>query len=350
MIASISVTQPFATAVRQKVLGLMDVILHIGAHRCATTSFQYYMRSNADRLSAQRIGFWGPMRTRAGLFRGILPGPEVSLNRDIKRRALGRVQLQCAKSVELGVEKLVISDENMLGSMRVNMRFATLYSGAGERLARFGEAFGAYLSDVVINIRSPELYWASAFGFFAQNGRGVPHPGLLDRISQVQRTWRDVITDVACAVPQARLHVMPFEQFAGRPDAQLAHLTGQTAPRHFARDAYNQTPDLTALRQIMQPGEGDLPDGEGRWMPFTDPQRAMLRETYADDLMWLVAGADGLATLVQDPAQDTLAPSPAHNKAEKHPPQSDMTRGQNDDSRHRQVARPGRERAARKTG
>ena len=341
MITSIPVTQPFGAAIRQKARWLMDVILHIGAHRCATTSFQHYMRSNSKQLSAQGIGFWGPLRTRAGLFRGIQPEPKIRLNRNLKVRAQGRVQLQCAKSAELGVTKLVISDENMLGTMRGNARFADLYGGAGERLSRFGEAFRGYLSDVVINIRSPELYWASLFGFFAQHGRGVPHPGLLERIADTRRTWRDVISDVACAVPNARIHVFPFEQFAGQPDAQLAQVTGRPAPRHYARERHNATPDLALLRCIMEPAEGPLPEGHGRWMPFTDSQRAILRETYADDLMWLASGADGLAV---------LAKGPAHHKAEGHPPQSDMTRGRQDDSRHRQVARAGRKRAARKAG
>jgi len=45
------------------------------------------------------------------------------------------------------------------------------------------------------------------------------------------------------------------------------------------------------------PEPAELPsDGLGHWQPFTKDQTAALRETYADDLFWLTAGADGLAT------------------------------------------------------
>ncbi|MEH6740708.1 MAG: hypothetical protein V7695_19510, partial [Sulfitobacter sp.] len=40
-----------------------------------------------------------------------------------------------------------------------------------------------------------------------------------------------------------------------------------------------------------------------RWNPFNTEQAAYLREAYADDMMWLTAGADGLATLTEDPSR-----------------------------------------------
>jgi hypothetical protein len=241
------------------------------------------------------------------------------------------VQLRCAKSVDLGVKQLIVSDENMMGTMRANLRVGELYGGVGERIARFAEAFQGHLTDIFLNIRSPEYYWASVFGLFAEHGRGTPHPGLLRRVAHTPRSWRDVVTDVSCAAGGARVHVLPFERFAGRPDAQLAHLIGRPAPGHAAQDKRNTTLPLEQLRRVMSPSEGSLPEGEGRWMPFDDEQRAMLRETYADDLMWLESGAEGLAV---------LAEYPAHNKAEKHLPSPDKTRGRHH-GRHAKVARAG---------
>ncbi|MFP4275005.1 MAG: hypothetical protein ACLFRU_08260, partial [Paracoccaceae bacterium] len=51
----------------------MDIILHLGAHRAASTSFQRYLRANMAALAAQRTGVWGPLRTRGGLLRGVMP-------------------------------------------------------------------------------------------------------------------------------------------------------------------------------------------------------------------------------------------------------------------------------------
>ncbi|WP_290557273.1 hypothetical protein [Aestuariivita sp.] len=341
MIAPFPAMQPFGAALWQKALRAMDVILHIGAHRCANTSFQAYLRANTEPLATAGIGFWGPIRTRSGLFRGIQPGPVIAPGRNARTRALGRVQLGCGEHARDGVETLVVCDQYMLGSMRANLRLADLYCGAGERMARFAEAFQGYLGGVVLTIRSPEHYWASLLACYASNGRGTPPPGLLQRVAESSRSWRDVITDIACAVPGIKVGVMPFETFAGRPEAQLQGITGQPAPRTASREWHNKAPNLAALRAMMDPAEGVLPEGDGRWMPFCQGQCATFRERYADDLMWLAAGADGLARLIGDPAPE---------KAGQNLPIPDMTRGRDDERRHIKVARAGRKGTARQAG
>ncbi len=333
MIAALPVTQPCGAAIGKKVLMVMDVILHIGAHRCATTSFQHYMRHNRVKLSACGIGFWGPLRTRSGLFRGLQPSATDITGSKDTQTAIARVQSACEHSQKRGLETLVVSDENMIGSMRGNLRFAELYSGAGERVARFARAFSGYLTDVALNIRSPEAYWTSTFGFFAQNGHALPSPALVTRIANAGRTWRDVITDVARAAPEARVHVAPFEEFAGRPDLQLSAVTGRhTVPAGHVGERHNRSPDIAANAESAGQDVAD-PFGNRQWMPFDAAQRSALRESYHDDLMWLTGGADGLARLASDPTQ---------HKAGEHLPPPDMTEGRNHESRHRQVARTGR--------
>jgi hypothetical protein len=311
----------------------MNVFLHIGAHRCATTTFQAYMRQNSDRLGLQGTGFWGPLVTRKGLFSGVLPVPGASLGRDKQRRAAGRIQLRLTRCAGLGVQRLVVSDENMLGSVRANLRMGELYCGVGERLARFNQAFGGRVTDVVLSIRSLDRYWASALGYSLTRGRHLPSQGELDRLVSSPRSWRDVVTDVACAMPEARIRVLPFETFAGRPDAQLQALTGMEPPRTHARIWHNATPKLPQLREELGTRAARrLPDGEGRWQPFTWTQQAELRETYADDMMWLTAGADGLARLARDPDEKMAGLNPSA---------TELTRGRPYDDEDRRLAGTG---------
>ena len=311
----------------------MNVFLHIGAHRCATTTFQDYLRQNDSRLGLQGVGFWGPLRTRKGLFSGIVPTPGVSFGRDKQRRAAGRVQLQLTRAAGLGVDQLLISDENVMGSVRANLRMGELYCGVGERLARFNQAFGGRITDLAISIRSLDLYWTSAMGFALARGRKFPSESELDRLVRSPRSWRDVITDAACAMPDVRLHVLPFETFAGRPDAQLQALIQQSTPRSHARIWHNATPRLPQLRDLVGPGIArKLPEGEGRWQPFTWMQQAALRETYADDMMWLTAGADGLARLVRDPDEKMAGLNPSA---------TELTRGRPYDDEDRRLAGTG---------
>lgn len=333
MIAQIPLARRFRVAVQQWFGQAMNVILHVGAHRCATTSFQHYLRHNADRLKGQGIVSWGPRRTRGGLFSGLLPGAIGAGGPKDSKRAIGRIRLACARARLNGCQTLIVSDENMSGTIRGNIRMGELYSGVGERVARFAEAFAQDLTDVVINVRAQDRYWASALGFSVARGYPVPGAQTLERIARATRSWRDVVTDIACAAGPARVWVLPFEGFAGRPDAQLAVMTGVQAPAHEARVWRNRTPALGELRRACSPAEiCRLPEAgaEGRWSPFAGGAGAGLREAYADDIFWLASGADGLARLVR---------GTEFAEAGSTRPAADMTEGSNDDRQHRKPPR-----------
>ncbi|WP_428926038.1 hypothetical protein [Marinibacterium sp. SX1] len=356
----------------------MDVILHIGVHRTGTTTFQTYLRERSDMLADQGLAFWGPRRTRNGLFHGIHGQGAGSGARF--RRATGRIALNIARSRDRGRAVLLVSDENMSGSVCDNLRAGGLYPGIGERLTRVHIAFGGKVDQVVLTIRSLDHYWSSALGYGLTRGQPLPDADRLDRLVTAPRSWRDVIADVACAMPDARIRVAPFETLGGRPDALLAEILGRPAPRDDADLWLNRTPGLAALRRLA--GEGPqsgalLPEGEGRWHPFDPAQAAALRETYQDDLFWLAAGADGLAETMAyaapgparqaahgtgdslapgadhatgntrardvdhatDPARPAgLAPPSTKTEAEPNPPVTDMTRGRSNDSQQRRMA------------
>ncbi|MEM8655675.1 MAG: hypothetical protein AAGF36_13110 [Pseudomonadota bacterium] len=312
----------------------MKVILHIGAHRTGTTSFQAYIRRNADFMRARRIGFWGPLRTRQGLFSGIQPtlgtGPKAA------GRARGRVQLQLNKSERNGVKTLIVSDENMLGTMRSNMRNQRLYCDVGERMARYATAFDGRVDTVVLSVRALNHYWSSAAAFCVARGHRVLAPDQLVKVAFGARTWRDVIADVACAVPGAKIVVVPFERTAGRPDAMFRSVTGLYGPRNASETWLNRSPDVSTLRTMLAE-RGDDPDLISglapRWTPFDPAAVAAMREAYMDDIHWLTAGADGLATLTEDLGQRGVGQTLPHGS---------LTRGHSDDKEERRLAEPGR--------
>tara|TARA_R110002049_G_scaffold10127_6_gene50563 strand:- start:32841 stop:33794 length:954 start_codon:yes stop_codon:yes gene_type:complete len=305
----------------------MDIILHIGAHRSGTTSFQHYLRDSHADLSEQSIGYWGPARTRQSVFPGLFPKPAAARGRNLCRRAEGRVQMQVAQCLDRGVTHLLVSDENMIGSSCHSLRQRKLYPAIGERMARIGSAFGGSVSRVVLSTRAQDLWWASAAAYTVARGHRVPDAAAREEIARSPRGWRDVITDLACALPEADIRIAPFEQYAGRADALLNTCLDIPAPAPREVRWLNRSPNLPALRRaLVERGEDPaiLPDDTGRWQPFSAAQVAALQEQYADDLFWLTAGADGLATLTEDPTRKRAGISP---------PPGDMTRGQSHDIR-----------------
>lgn len=320
----------------------MDVILHVGVHRTGSTSFQNYMRANRARLDGQAYGFWGPWRTRNGMLADVLTQPKDPISAD---RAMGRVRLNLDKSRKHGMRSLLVSDENMIGAPRRMLRAGALYPDIGERMARLSQAFDRP-TKIVMQIRSLENWWASMCAHLVGRGEALPDAAHITRLAQGTRSWRHVITDLACACPDSDIVVTPFERFAGRPDLMFHRMTGAPVfPICNVNEFWsNRSPDLAQLREITSDlglPASCLPAGDGRWMPFDHAQAAALRETYADDLFWLRSGADGLATLIEDPEPNRPRVNLAAALTE---------RGRHHDGSARELARARRERAARPRG
>lgn len=295
----------------------MDINLHIGAHRSATTTLQQFLERNRPTLRRSGIEVWTPERTRAGLFAGLIERPE-DLTEQMKRRGVrscGVIAIEVQVLARAGQTQLLISEENLIGSVRNNLRQARLYPAAADRLQRFAGCFGAGPRRIGLSIRSYDSFWASSIAFGLGQGLRMPLGPALDHYVTQSRRWRDLIIEVAAVFPRAEIIVWPFERLAGQPERQLALLTGNRPlilPLTGARERTNISPHCGELRQIVA-ARGDAARGDaalcqtlqdsrdGRWMPFDPAQRAALRAQYDADLHWLRQGADGLARLI-DPA------------------------------------------------
>jgi hypothetical protein len=278
--------------------------------------------------------FWGPARTRTGLFAGIQPSGGSSFGRNTQTRAHGRIRMQLDKAAKSGVKTLIVSDENMIGSVRSNLRSRSLYPAIGERMARFAPAFDGAITRVVFSTRAQDLYWASCAAYGVARGHPMLRKVAFDAMTASARTWHDVIADLSCAIDGADIAVLPFERFAGRPDATLHAISGRDAPSNGADEWLNRGPDAATLRKILETrniAAPELADVTGKWRPFDAAQTAALREDYADDMLWLTAGADGLATLTKDLSQTRVG---------KTPPAGAIKNGHEHDFKERHLAQP----------
>lgn len=291
----------------------MRTILHLGAHRTASTTFQAFVQANEALLRAHGIAAWTPERTRAGLFSGLIRRPEEITIQTEKRalRSSGLIRVEIERHARQGLSHLVVSEENMIGATRNNLRARLLYPMVDERLMRFREGFGEACDRIVLSIRAYDAFWASSLAYAVAQGTRLPDAGMLDRLVAQPRRWRDVVRDIAQCFPKAEVLVLPFERFAGRPKTQVEMMTGQRLPSNgFAGldEWRNPSPALPALRRILGyrsdlPADRLLPAGEGRWMPFDTDQRLELTLAYQADLTWLRDGAEGFARFIEDPEE-----------------------------------------------
>jgi len=287
----------------------LDIILHIGAHRTGTTTLQQFLLRNRTELRQAGVAVWAPDQIRYGLFAGLMHRPQSISPQEERRgaRSCGVIGIELARLRQSHCRQLIVSEENMIGSVRNNLQLSRLYPQLDQRLLRFHRGFGGAIRRIAIAVRSYETYWASCLSYGLALGHPLPSGDVLDRLVTQPYRWRDVILQVATIFPGVEIVVWPFERFAGRPEAQLAILSGgvqMNVPLTGSREWINPSPRRDKLRMILRlRGEAGLcdrlPEGDGRWMPFDADQQETLRAQYCIDLAWLQAGADGIARMVE---------------------------------------------------
>lgn len=303
MIATFPGYQPVGAAIRERLHQLMDIILHLGVHRTGFGSLHSAFKAEHKQLDQAHVAVWGPNEVRAGMFDGIQPDPGANAAR--KRgptRAAGRIKLRIQQLEDRGYTKLLISDPGLLGSLQSVVKSRRLYPAAGERAARLIDALPKNVSRVVLNVRSLDRYWASVFSRSVAHGYASPDDAALQYVLDAPRSWRDVVLDVACAVPDVDLRVLPFEAAYASPSVFMQKAAGVDVEFKSAPIWKGRSPTQQKLQEIsVLQGRTDAQySAENQpWMPFGEKAEARLREVYQDDLFWLENGAEGFAKLAK---------------------------------------------------
>ncbi len=183
----------------------MDLTLHLGAHRTGTTALQLLLGRQSDRLAVAGIAFLGPRRLRGD----VLAGQQRRWHRAL---ALGAatgpspLAAECAREAAAGRGRIVISDENLLGTMHVNLDTAELYPDAAARMAELALALPAQPSRIFLTLRDFAGYWRSAHAHrFLVRGEAAIDARRLTR--SPGNAWLPVLRAVREAFPVSRLTV-----------------------------------------------------------------------------------------------------------------------------------------------
>jgi len=297
MIDAVYQAPNFGDILLRRITAVLKTALHLGVHRCATTSFQAYLDQNTQVLAQFGVAAWTPRRTRKALFAGLVRPPEAACQADRAKDDAARILVERERDAlaQQGIRNLVVSEENMIGTPRDNLARGALYPHLPQRLARFVNAFGGKIDDIGLCIRNYEDYWASVLAFSTAHGGDVPSPSEAAQLARQPRNWTTLVQDITQAVPNARITVWTFEAFAGRPRRQFNMLTGRIDVAHLLDQSpnwKNSSRNCNKLRHILKTkGRAEmaarLPRGGGTWMPFDTGDRAHMQARYDADKRWL---------------------------------------------------------------
>ena len=188
-----------------------DVILHIGAHKTATTHLQMALQSARPALSAQGVAFYGPTQLRKdGQFlpeRLGLPFAKVQSSVDAKAEW---------QSMVGDAKRVVLSEENFVGVLnRKGAQLVTpLYSNAVERIAALASVTAPEGIDLFLSIRAPATFLNSAYSQILMAGSQV-RPEIFKAKNPLQTVdWVKYINRLTRIQSLRSLTVWPYEDYA----------------------------------------------------------------------------------------------------------------------------------------
>lgn len=271
-------------------------ILHIGAHKTASTHLQKSLLAQRAALAVQGCAYLGP-----DLLRKTYALPSLIRSASVLWRKLARLRMDIAQEIARG-QRIVLSDENIIGSPRPpDLALGTqLYPQAQLRVEKL--IAGLELQDVTLclALRDPLPFLASAWGhqFLALKPKefdvfvadtvplALRWSELADRLLKCKGVshlvlWR--FEDHAVIAPQvmalfggsgAALPLLGSPHLVGPSARAIAHIGKLTETR----------PDLAArhvLRRALRrfPKSSDWPGPD----PFGPALRAQSRTQYQDD-------------------------------------------------------------------
>lgn len=293
----------------------MDLILHLGAHRGGSTAFGRCLMRNAPLLAGEGVAVWPPQELRA--IKNFLNAPrleaEVLAGLEPARAKLRKLDSDLAVCWRMAATearadapampaKVVVSEENMLGSMPENLRAASLYPALSQRLTAFARRFPRAPVRIGMGLRDYATLWPSAYNYVLPRTALPPFAELAPQLAGLARGWPVVVAEMAALFPKAEILLWQHEtmtpsrmvriaaELIGRPAAaglrgmkRRVNMAGDGADNARIHHLRHSEPGLSyaEIRARLPALRDSIPDGPPR---FSDAEAAQLSARYAADM------------------------------------------------------------------
>ena len=202
----------------------MKLIVHIGAHKTATTHLQMRLRRGRAALAATNAAYVGPDDTRGPVqLSSLVEAPGAAPDEEAGWRA--RIDAEA----EAGRGRLLLSEENLIGVMRPGLlidRDGRLYPRAGPQLRALFQVLDRRPTSIALAVREPASFLTSAFGMWLQAGGGVLVEDFLRGADPRRSRWTDLAARIFEATGTPRLSVWRYEDYPRARNRILARLLG----------------------------------------------------------------------------------------------------------------------------
>lgn len=283
-----------------------NTVLHLGAHRTGTTSLQSIFQRNQDVLARENIAYWGPRKMRVPNLRDYY-GEATNSPRNLETQA--QIRAEMSQLVQDGVETLLISEENLLGTMEHNLKTQSLYATAGEKLRSYASVLGEAPERLVLSVRDYAEFWQSIYVFrlmAKKQVRPLDAIGLIEGINS--RGWAEVVAEIRAAFPHSKITILRHNRADAFTQAALEACAGPHAGSRVQHSVPQSNGSLSQEGMAVLQAANAAFDGQWpaqmrgkllkrlRDIPgtpfavFTDAQRVHLNERFEADCQRIAGG------------------------------------------------------------
>jgi hypothetical protein len=239
-------------------------------HRTGTTLFQEFMYIRRTAAAKQKTKFIEIDECRN---QGFLAGITHSIG--AARRSDLRLRAELENYTSKGW-RVVLSDENISGSMEDCVLAHTLYPNFSAKMGRLGASIELF-DTVYISIRSEDEWWLSCLAFLRQRGFQVfDFDKLTTAIMESSRTWVNLIDDVIEVFPNSKIVVRDFNYHVANPKRQMKDVTGWSEIKAIRNISAKKSNGSSSGKKILFSRQDEH--------LFSKEQTANLQKRYASDL------------------------------------------------------------------
>lgn len=206
-------------------------VLHIGAHKTATTHLQHALQAARRELNAAGVRVFGPSQLR---------GPCKTL---AERFALPFVTRPENASTDVsaalqdmrnGAARLVLSEENYIGVLnrKAGHLNVPLYPHAAERIAALADVCAPNGIDIFLGIRAPAAFLNSVYSQFLAGGTRIAPEEFRAQNSIASIDWAAMIDKIRRLDAVRSFVVWPFEDYEVLFGRITALMVGKEAAKH----------------------------------------------------------------------------------------------------------------------
>ena len=217
----------------------LEVRLHLGAHKTATTHIQQTLLGSREKLGKTGVHYIELHKLRKIFTRrfdkifgnsgGVLYSSEVQTLRSTIRDEVGRA----AEENKQQFSTLVLSDENIMGHLPKLAHTGKLYGDRARRLELVRAIFIGCPITVAFAIRNYNDFYPSAYTQAIRMGWSIPYDDYLRRLDLENNAWRIIVADLSRIFGRDRIRLFRYEDYPANSERLFESIIGRRLSSEF---------------------------------------------------------------------------------------------------------------------